>query len=197
MDITEDTHAQHQADSDRFYRQLEQAGPAHISAIAQEGTRSAQLDIIVRDSAQWRQTYSQKDAANRVHGAARNSAERDRARYARSKRRYYVTAITRSLLPSPRSCRRGWFDQGAVRIGRPGPTPHEMRHTAASLAISAGANVKAVQRVLGHASASVTLDVYSDLFDTDLDAVSAALDEAIVKSNVAILLPEGALISRD
>ena len=38
-----------------------------------------------------------------------------------------------------------------------------MRHTAASLAISAGANVKAVQRMLGHASAAVTLDGYSDL----------------------------------
>jgi len=55
-----------------------------------------------------------------------------------------------------------------------------MRHTAASLAISAGANVKAVQRMLGHASAAVTLDVYSDLFDSDLDTVSAALDKAIL-----------------
>ena len=56
-------------------------------------------------------------------------------------------------------------------------TPHEMRHTAASLAISAGANVKAVQRMLGHASAAVTLDVYSVVFDSDLDTVAAALDE--------------------
>lgn len=75
--------------------------------------------------------------------------------------------------------RRGWFDAAAEMIGQEGLTPHEMRHTAASLAISAGANVKAVQRMLGHASAAVTLDVYSDLFDNDLDAVSAALDLAI------------------
>ena len=68
----------------------------------------------------------------------------------------------------------------AEMIGQDGLTPHEMRHTAASLAISAGANVKAVQRMLGHASAAVTLDVYSDLFDSDLDTVSAALDEHIV-----------------
>ena len=54
-------------------------------------------------------------------------------------------------------------------IGQVGLTPHEMRHTAASLAISAGANVKAVQRMLGHASAAVTLDVYSDLFDNGPD----------------------------
>ena len=30
-------------------------------------------------------------------------------------------------------------------------------------------NVKAVQRMLGHAKASMTLDVYADLFDEDLD----------------------------
>ena len=37
----------------------------------------------------------------------------------------------------------------------------------------------AVQRMLGHAKASMTLDVYSDLFDTDLDVVAANLDAAI------------------
>lgn len=57
-------------------------------------------------------------------------------------------------------------------------TPHDLRHTAASLAVSAGANVKAVQRMLGHASAAMTLDTYSDLFDDDLDFASAALDRA-------------------
>ncbi len=50
------------------------------------------------------------------------------------------------------------------------------RHTAASLAISSGANVKAVQRMLGHASAAMTLDVYSGLFDDDLDGVTERLD---------------------
>ena len=85
--------------------------------------------------------------------------------------------------------RRGWLDQAAEQIGQKGLTPHELRHTAASLAISAGANVKAVQRMLGHASAAVTLDVYSDLFDSDLDAVSLALDHAIVESTVAKTLP--------
>jgi integrase len=58
-------------------------------------------------------------------------------------------------------------------------TAHDLRHTAASLAISAGANVKAVQRMLGHARASMTPDVYADLFDADLDAVAARLDSAI------------------
>jgi integrase len=58
-------------------------------------------------------------------------------------------------------------------------TPHDLRHMAASLAISAGANVKAVQRMLGHPKASMTLDVYADLFDTDLDDVAVNLDAAI------------------
>ena len=61
----------------------------------------------------------------------------------------------------------------------PAITPHDLRHTAASLAVSAGANVKAVQRMLGHAKASMTLDVYADLFDEDLDSVAANLDAAI------------------
>jgi integrase len=55
-------------------------------------------------------------------------------------------------------------------------TTHDLRHTAAPLAVAAGASVKAVQRMLGHASAAMTLDVYADLFDDDLDAVVDALD---------------------
>ncbi|MBI5734721.1 MAG: tyrosine-type recombinase/integrase [Mycolicibacterium neoaurum] len=35
---------------------------------------------------------------------------------------------------------------------------HELRHTAASLAIQAGANIKSLQNVLGHESAALTLD---------------------------------------
>ena len=54
-------------------------------------------------------------------------------------------------------------------------TAHALRHTAASLAISAGANVKVVQRMLGHASASMTLDTYADLFDSDLDRVAESV----------------------
>jgi hypothetical protein len=41
-----------------------------------------------------------------------------------------------------------------------------------------GANVKAVQRMLGHASAAMTLDTYADLFDDDLDYVAQALSRA-------------------
>jgi integrase len=74
--------------------------------------------------------------------------------------------------------RRDVFDLAAEDAGLAGLTPHELRHTAASLAVSAGANVKAVQRMLGHASAAMTLDVYSGLFDDDLDGVAERLNQA-------------------
>ncbi|WP_231983533.1 site-specific integrase [Mycobacterium sp. E2733] len=57
----------------------------------------------------------------------------------------------------------------------PRVTAHDLRHTAASLAISAGANPKVVQRMLGHASAAMTLDVYADLFESDLDKVAVTV----------------------
>ncbi|GAA4889612.1 site-specific integrase [Tessaracoccus lubricantis] len=74
-----------------------------------------------------------------------------------------------------RNLRRGWFDAAAVAAGVEGLTPHELRHTAASLAVKAGASVLALQRMLGHDKPSTTLDVYADLFDEDLDDVAARL----------------------
>ncbi|WP_299166979.1 tyrosine-type recombinase/integrase [uncultured Arthrobacter sp.] len=80
--------------------------------------------------------------------------------------------------------RGGWFTGAVRRAGLPRITPHDLRHTAASFAVSAGANVKAVQRMLGHSSAAMTLDIYADLFDEDLNAVSDALDQAVSLSSV-------------
>lgn len=69
-----------------------------------------------------------------------------------------------------------------IREGRSrryvGMHPHELRHTAASLAIASGADVKAVQRMLGHASAAMTLDLYGHLWDAQLDTVADRMDEA-------------------
>jgi integrase len=76
-----------------------------------------------------------------------------------------------------------FFDPIAEKAGLPGLTPHELRHTAASLAIAAGANVKAVQQMLGHASAAMTLDTYAGLFADDLDTVADQLDWAFAKLN--------------
>ena len=80
-------------------------------------------------------------------------------------------------LPRPKSTR-GWFEGAVKRAKVQEITPHDLRHTAASLAISAGVNVLALQRMLGHKSAKVTLDTYADLFDTDLDAIAVTLHSA-------------------
>ncbi len=80
----------------------------------------------------------------------------------------------------PGNAASGWFARAVKRSQEADNTfrrvtPHDLRHTAASLAISAGANVKVVQRMLGHKSAKVTLDTYAALFPDDLDNVVVAL----------------------
>ena len=90
--------------------------------------------------------------------------------------------------PHPKS---GWFAKAVAASSVPGVTPHDLRHTAASLAVSAGANVKAVQRMLGHASAAMTLDLYAELFDDDLEAVATALDAARARENVGKMWARG------
>ena len=61
----------------------------------------------------------------------------------------------------------------------PSITPHDLRHTAVSLAVSAHANIRAIQRMVGHAKASMALDLYADLFDEDLEGVADRLGAAI------------------
>ncbi|MGO8769504.1 tyrosine-type recombinase/integrase [Mycobacterium sp.] len=85
----------------------------------------------------------------------------------------------------------GWFAKAVAESGVPRTTPHDLRHTAASLAVSAGANVKAVQKMLGHASAAMTLDIYADLFDDDLEAVATALHDARSRESVGKMWARG------
>src|SRR5699024_5750940 len=73
--------------------------------------------------------------------------------------------------------RRWVFDPAVEAAGLEGVTPHVLRHTAASLAVDAGAHVKDVQRMLGHKSAAMTLDIYTGLFESSLDAVGDRLDD--------------------
>ncbi len=54
---------------------------------------------------------------------------------------------------------------------------HDLRHTCASLAIAAGADVKVLQRMMGHASAALTLDRYGHLMPGQAESVADRLDE--------------------
>src|SRR5262249_1394268 len=61
----------------------------------------------------------------------------------------------------------GWR-AAKVAAGVPDVRVHDLRHTAASLWLAAGADPKVVQRVLGHATAAMTMDLYGHLVDASL-----------------------------
>jgi integrase len=66
--------------------------------------------------------------------------------------------------------------RGAVeRVGLGDLRPHDLRHTAASLAIASGADVKVVQRMLGHASATLTVDTYGHVWEQGVDDVATLM----------------------
>lgn len=76
----------------------------------------------------------------------------------------------------PDNWRARTWRQATVAAGLEGLRIHDLRHTAASLAIASGADVKVVQRMLGHASAAMTLDRYGHLWDRGLDDVAARME---------------------
>ncbi len=55
---------------------------------------------------------------------------------------------------------RAALTEAAAELGIPGFHPHELRHTAASLAIASGADIKVVQQMLGHKSADDSRPVW-------------------------------------
>ena len=94
-------------------------------------------------------------------------------------RRLLFPARAGGYLKRPSYDSTGWFNRAVERSQVQTITPHYLRHTCASLAVSSCANVLAVSRMLVHKDPSVTLRVYADLFDSDLDAVAVNLDAKI------------------
>jgi integrase len=86
------------------------------------------------------------------------------------------------------------FDAAAERAGVTGITPHELRHTAASLAIQAGAPVTVVSKMLGHANPAITLKVYAHLRPSDLDALADRLHDAKITSDADLVRTNGDVI---
>ena len=66
-----------------------------------------------------------------------------------------------------------WLDRFNTTHGLRKVSPHDLRHTCATLLLSNGANVKETQTILGHADASTTLKFY---VGTDLNALKNASD---------------------
>jgi integrase len=61
----------------------------------------------------------------------------------------------------------GW-SEATTAVGVPGFRVHDLRYTAASVWLAAGAGPKVVQRVLGHATAAMTMDLYGHMIDANL-----------------------------
>ena len=72
---------------------------------------------------------------------------------------------------------------------------HELRHTAAALMISEGANALQVKRRMGHEDVRTTFNIYGHLFDDDEDALVQRLDQrarrASRRRDVGFLLGSG------
>lgn len=81
--------------------------------------------------------------------------------------------------------RRRVWGPAIIRAGVAPLRIHDLRHTCASLAIQAGADVKVLQRMLGHASAAVTLDRYGHLLPGQAEAVADRLDTLRASSGCA------------
>jgi len=70
---------------------------------------------------------------------------------------------------------RNVFRPAVVRAGLTGVRFHDLRHTAISLQIEAGADILAVSRVAGHANPSITLNVYAHELDGSLQQIRNTL----------------------
>jgi integrase len=71
-------------------------------------------------------------------------------------------------------------DETTGRRSYEGMRYHDLRHAFASMLISAGCSVKAVQMALGHASAATTLNIYTHLWPGDDEVIRRAVDRGLV-----------------
>jgi integrase len=65
------------------------------------------------------------------------------------------------------------------RAGIPAIRLHDLRHTCATILLMAGKHPKYGEELLGHASISSTLDIYSPLIDGMAGGLADAMDDAL------------------
>jgi integrase len=62
-------------------------------------------------------------------------------------------------------------------VGVVGVTPHALRHSTGKMLANSGVPTVVIKLIMGHASASFTMDAYGHASEADLDAAADALDE--------------------
>ena len=67
--------------------------------------------------------------------------------------------------------------------------PHELRHSGASLMLAQGTPLHVVSEILGHASITITKDVYGHLVEGDRRAVAASMSQALFGPEPAPVAP--------
>ena len=73
-----------------------------------------------------------------------------------------------------------WFGEKTAAAGLPHIRLHDTRHSAASLMLAAGVQVKVVSEMLGHASPTITLSIYAHVMPGMAEDAGAALSEALL-----------------
>jgi len=79
----------------------------------------------------------------------------------------------------PQNLTRRYFNPALKAAGLPVIRFHDLRHTYASLLIEQGENIKYISSQLGHASTTITLDVYSHLMKSENQAAACRLENTI------------------
>ena len=73
-----------------------------------------------------------------------------------------------------------WVHDFEVKHHLPKVSPHDLRHTAATLALESGANLKDVQEMLGHADFSTTASFYTGITEETKHSTAEAMQRLIL-----------------
>ena len=93
---------------------------------------------------------------------------------------YGLMFTTRNGTPiHPRNLLRD-FKKLLIVAGLPPIRFHDLRHTAASILLNQGIPIITVSRRLGHARASITLDVYGHLISSSQNDVAELIDNLLL-----------------
>jgi len=126
-------------------------------------------DTLTRHLAAWKATYKKRCADDKVLFEPA---------------KLYVIGRTDGSFENPTVLGREWRASSKL-LGLTGTegrrvTFHDLRHSFATAAISAGIDVKTVSSILGHANAAMTLNIYASADPTAKAAAAGPIDEAIM-----------------